>query len=256
MAWKFPKRKTRYDSPIDGDALSDNLHEFVSEAGKLNEHNFNGDKTVNKKNVQIPYRTNEGAAVSINNLFWTTDHRIGAKDDLHTYSYGTTSSGIMLSGHSYVPPYGPRGEEGIDTSTAKSIQNNPSWQPLKSITGTTQNSTMWIIASFCVVQTDEPYRGETEDVFDTGEFADGNFQFALRLNGSIIWETATMSAGEDGDPIANRELHGPANLTLDAIVPISAGPFTLDLVGRCTHSHDYARPQVITGDLIAIEFRR
>ena len=65
MAWKFPKRKTRYDSPIDGDGLSENFHGFISEAGKLNEHNFSGDNTVNNEKAQIPYRTNDDAAIII-----------------------------------------------------------------------------------------------------------------------------------------------------------------------------------------------
>ena len=107
-----------------------------------------------------------------------------------------------------------------------------------------------------MIQTFLPYNGEPESFFEDHTVADGNAQFALRLNGAIIWETATMAASEDGDPIANRELHGPINLTLDALVPITAGPFTLELVGRCTHSEDYATPQVLEGDLIAVEFRR
>ena len=77
MTWKFPRRKTRYDSPIDADALSDNLHEFVSEAGKLNEHNFSGDGTINNQNVQIPYRTHEGAAVAVTSEYWTSSSNIG-----------------------------------------------------------------------------------------------------------------------------------------------------------------------------------
>lgn len=254
MAWKFPKRKTRYDSPIDGEGLSENFHEFISEAGNLNEHNFSGDTTLSDKNVQVPYRTEEDAAVVVTYEWWrTAGHRIGKIDSFFTYAIDATP---FYGDHDYVPPYGPRNSEGMATSSAKSIRPSPSWQSLKSITGTTQNSTLWIMSSFCMLQTDPPFDPQTTSTLDDGTIADGNAQFALRLNGVIIWETATMSASEDGDPIANRELHGPANLTLDALVPVTAGPFTLELIGRCTHDDSYAIPHLLEGDLVAIEFRR
>tara|TARA_R100001163_G_scaffold64292_1_gene58191 strand:- start:393 stop:1187 length:795 start_codon:yes stop_codon:yes gene_type:complete len=264
MAWKFPKRKTRYDSPIDGDGLSDNFHGLISEAGKLNEHNFSADSTINDENAQIPYRTNDDAAVVITSQYWTNPlHRIGKPDTHGIYSPTSSSSsygkpfGVHAEKpHRMIPPYGPRELVAVNTKDAKSIKNSPSWQSLKSINGTMQNSSLWIIASVSLIQEDQPFQGEPESFFDKHTVADGGVQLALRLNGAIVWETATMAATEDSDPIGNRELHGPASPVLDAIVPVTAGPFTLELVGRCTNVEDFTVTYLLEGDLIAIEFRR
>lgn len=260
MAWKFPKRRTRYDSPIDGEDLSGNFHEFISENGKLNEHNFSADSTLSENKVQIPFKSDEDAAVAVTSTYWTTSHKIGKIRNPGSYlDTGESSFGrddYWVHDHDYIAPYGSRSSGTMNTLSAKSIKASPSWQRLKSIEGTTQNSTLWVISSFLFVQVNQPYNPVTEEYHNTGTFAKGNAQFALRLNGSIIWETATMAASEDDDPLANRELHGPSSLALDALVPVVAGPFTLELVGRCTHDDSYATPHVIEGDLIAMEFRR
>ena len=257
MSWKFPKRKTRYDSPIDADGISDTIHELTSEVGKFNEHNFSADSTINNSNVQIPHRSEEDAAVVISHTYWTTSGvRIGRPvSSLSVYGL-LPYEGVLYGGnHRFVPPFGPRSETG--TTSAKLVSSSPSWQSLKSVEGTAQNSTLWILCSFQMIQTKQGFRGESEGNFDDPKYgADGDSQYALRLNGSIIWETATMSASESGDPYANRELHGPASIALDALVPVTAGPFTLELVGRSTHDGFRSTPQIIEGDLMAIEFRR
>mgnify|MGYP003648536721 CR=1 FL=1 len=252
MSWKFPIRTTRQKSPIDIETVNDNFHEFVSEVGNLNEHNWSAQHTVNNKNVQIPSLIEKGAALRIHSKYWQADQQIGKIDSDGDYTGATELHGVPTDDHFYIPPYGP---SAITGATAV-IRNRPSWQVIKSISGTTQNALMWAVCSFFHFQESRSNVAEEAAQFDSGDFADGCAQYALRYNGAIIWETATGSAEPDNDPIADRELHGPAALTLDAVFPVVAGEFKLQLVGRCTDSDSYTIVRVPHGDLVAFEFRR
>jgi hypothetical protein len=254
VAWKFPKRSTRQKSPIDIETINDNFHEFVSEVGNLNEHNWSGDTTINNGVVQIPYSDPIEAAVKVHHEYWWENHNIGGEDFDDDYNIFTPrSDGIEVNSHAYVPPYGPPEVTGIVYSPL--VRNKPSWQRIKSITGTSQNSTFWIICSFFHYQADRPNDSEGADNFSEG-IADGVVQYALRHNGRIIWESVTGSAEPDNDPLADRELHGPAAIVLDALIPATEGDFRVELVGRCGSSIDYTPIYVPTGEIIIFEFRR
>jgi hypothetical protein len=253
MAWKFPIQNTRQKSPIDIETINDNLHEFTSEVGSLNEHNWSGTRTINRRKTQIPSTLSAGTALKIHHKYWTTQHRIGVVDSAADYSPATESHGVHTESHSFVPPYGPASAVGI-VSSAK-VRNKPSWQVVKKLSGTTQTALMWVTCSFLHTQNDRPHYTEEADSFDEN-VAKGCVQYVLRYNGSVIWETATGTAESDNDPIADRELHGPAAITLDAVIPVSAGEFKLELLGRCTNSEGFTTGHVVHGDLIAFEFRR
>ena len=265
MSWKFPKRKTRAESPLGVDAINENLHEFVSEAGALNEHNFNAKKPLCTQNSQIPYEDPDEAALVMHRKYWWCSHKIGAYDHdmyyfglLHTEKeeYGTIDIGSLgdASTRFFIPPWGYASAGGW-SGKGKKVQNSPAWQSLVSLEGTVKNCTLWIMASFSLIQSDEPFRKEREDQFNKG-YRDGSAQFALRLNGSILWETATGTADISNDPLAHRELHGPCSLTLDALIPVLAGPMKLELIGRVPDTSYYASPRSLSGDLLALEFRR
>ncbi len=257
MAWKFPIRNTRQKSPIDIETANDNFHEFISEAGYLNEQNWSATDRPSAQVSPIPTTPVSEAACQIHHTYWTTRHRIGSPDIDNTYDGSGTwaSADVEVDVHEYVPPYGPSGSVGLNVSSAPSVKNQISWQALKSLTGTTQSATMWIMCSFFMTQRDKGNRLEDEAYFDTGDIG-GTAQFALRYNGSIIWETATGTAEPDNDPMASRELHGPRAIVLDAIIPVQAGEFRLELVGRCPETKNYTTVRAVHGDLWAIEFRR
>ena len=84
----------------------------------------------------------------------------------------------------------------------------------------------------------------------------GAVQYGLRFNGAVIWESVTGTAEPDNDPYAERELHGPAALVLEAIVPATDGPFIVELVGRCSTNDDYSTSSIPQGEIMVFEFRR
>ena len=268
MSWKVPKRRTRSESPLGVDAINENIHEFVSEVGAFNEHNFNAKRALCTKNSQIPYEDPDEAALVMHRQYWWSSTNIGAYDiDMYYHGmaphgatgkdeYGTIDIGHIgdASTRIHIPPWGYASAGGW-SGKGKKVQNSPAWQSLVSLEGTIKNCTLWVICSFSFIQSDEPFREEYEHQFDKGK-RDGSAQFALRLNGSIIWETATGTADISGDPLSHRELHGPCSLTLDALIPTLAGPIKLELIGRVPENSYYASPRALSGDLIALEFRR
>jgi hypothetical protein len=84
----------------------------------------------------------------------------------------------------------------------------------------------------------------------------GGHQFALRLNGEILWETCTGSGEIDNDKFSELSFTGPKAVTIDAIVPVNAGEFVLEIVGRPTNLEYYCGGYVPHGELTAFEFRR
>ena len=252
MAWKYPLRNTRQNSPIDIETVNDNIHEFISEVGSLNEQNWSAENTLNNERVQIPHLVESEAALKIHSTYWHTNHSIGIEDsDGH---YGILSPlDIETATPNYVPPYGPSVATRMDE--ARNLANRPSWQNVATLSGTAQSCAMWVMASFFHYQVDWPNQAEFTEVIDD-ELVDGTAQYALRYNGAIIWESATGTAEPDNDPIASRELHGPCGITLDAIIPVTDGDFKIELVGRCVDVSAFTTIRIPHGELMAFELRR
>tara|TARA_R100000008_G_C3586215_1_gene172539 strand:+ start:1761 stop:2720 length:960 start_codon:yes stop_codon:yes gene_type:complete len=319
MAWKFPKRNTRRDSPIDIETVNENVQEFTGEAGNLNEHNWSATSPVCQKQIQIPANTGEDSAVKIHSKSWYSEHQIGAEmGPVHLANYTTrwenNPKANNALGDNYIPPYGPRNivfneldilspydesdqvvssslDFGIiedDYSSYDSycssqknycpiIDKKPSWQVIQQIDGMAQACLMWIVASFSLFQESTNIssfrnrggQGEDGGLYTFYNWARnsqwdglyngpniGGFQFGLRLNGEILWETVTGSGEPDNDAFSAMGLLGPCPITLDAIVPVSAGKFTLEIVARILRQENSCEGYVPTGELTAIEFRR
>jgi len=256
MAWKFPQRNTRKGSPIDIETVNDNFHEFSSEAGNLNEHNWSGDTTVAFGDNQIPsFELENQAAVKIHHVDWWEPHFIGFEDVADVWHAGAEDP--HLRHHDYIPPYGPTTHLGI--SGASKVNNTPSWKALKTLEGSAQASTLWIMCSFMHTQISMPNGLESAEDRESEESRNttrGAVQYGLRFNGAVIWESVTGTAEPDNDPYAERELHGPAALVLEAIVPATDGPFIVELVGRCSTNDDYSTSSIPQGEIMVFEFRR
>ena len=286
LAWKFPLRNTRQKSPIDIETVNDNIHEFTSEAGNLNEHNWSATTDVSDQNVPVPTSSEAEAALRIHHSYFYTVHSIGNED---LYDTGWSGASPTPDAHfvrsdltsDYKLPYGAFGASSISgisglsleesrlrpagvpgtTIDTPQLKNKLSWQRLHTLTGNTQSATMWMMCSFLMIQKDKPQGHDTSDALSEEgakekEYSFGSAQFALRYNGSIIWESATGTAEPDNDSYAFRELNGPRPITLDAIIPVVSGDFRLELVGRCANPGIFTPMAIVHSDLMAFEFRR
>ena len=319
MAWKFPKRNTRRNSPIDVETVNENIQEFTSEIGNLNEHNWSATSPICQKDMQIPANTGEDSAVKIHSKAWYSEHRIGATHTENFTPYKYKWDDNVQDNNSFrestIPPYGPRHrvflnlaqvslDGATDSKTSESfdygiiedayssydsycsaqknycptIEVKTGWQVIQRIEATAQASLMWVVASFALFQESLSWGefkmnrgggfsgGTVTTIREWGQNKAlsekyggpklGGFQFGLRLNGEIIWETVTGSGEFDNDKFSAMGLMGPCPITLDAIIPVSAGEFNLEIVSRILRQENACEGYVPTGELTAIEFRR
>jgi len=196
MAWKYPKHKFQSQGPMDIERMNENNLAVSQEAGRLNEQNVASN------------------AVSVAGNLSTDVHRFGY-DGYHVdpnlnpanaLSFNYTGS---LTGWTELP---------MDIS----------WEPVDSVYKETQNSTVFISMSF---QQAGDYSGAL-----TGYPIGPVPQYALRVDGSVIEESITQSVDYVEDLNADQAMPFEKAVTIEAIVSLTAGEHTFELVSRAPPS--------------------
>ena len=124
------------------------------------------------------------------------------------------------------------------------IPNTKSWTEVLAFEIQTESSPLWIIASF------------TQLYVTASAFLSG-LQFALEIDGSIIYESMTGKTGTDEEDYCLSPQYNRGT-SIDCIIPVVRGNHTARLVARRAGSIYNAdeRYFISSGELICIELRR
>ncbi len=124
------------------------------------------------------------------------------------------------------------------------IPNTKSWAEVLAFEVQTESSPLWMIASF------------TQLYITASAFLSG-LQFALEVDGSIIYESMTGKTGTDEEDFCLSPKYNRGT-SIDCIVPVVRGNHIVRLVGRRVGPIYNAdeRYFISSGELICIELRR
>lgn len=221
MAWRHPKYKHQAFEPVDPEEINENVREFSQEDADLNEHNW----------IALP----EGPCPVKIRIIDRTALTLVQEIRYTPYKLEESSSKYTMN------------TEFLDDSRRK-VKNNPGWTTLQNRKFSSDDSLLWIMASFQQVSQSLARGYGSEDLFAV--------QYALRVNNRIIQESMTDAYSDRDDKYATSANPGTSCFSIDALVPVSSGECTVELVGRCSDPDIYKDTRITTRELICIEIRR
>ena len=230
MAWRHPKYRHRGFEPADPDEMNENIRQFSNEDSQLNEHNWMaglpyGETAINR----IVDRTALDVSVEAH---WSR-HFLTSYDRYTKTTTGEASSGALLTG----------------PTDKKIVLNNVSWHRIMDREILASNSLLWVLASFQQVGGGNPYNPSLADTTQA--------QYALRVNGSVIYESKTKAFSLDNDKYGAMGPSGTVPFSLSAIIPVTSGPCKVELVSRVSDPRQMGgEVQITARELICLEFKR
>jgi len=215
MSWKYPEHPIKPSDVVEIDDLNRNLGEFAQElSGGLNEHNWKKDSFNSQDCADDVAMQVFGTRAGVNNA---TDPETAIGDFYR-----------LKSSHGWFP---------IESGLARAVKTNR-----LSIEATTPSCVLWVMASFQHHQKFAPSRGQA--------------QYAIRVDGTVIPESITggASAQTDQSHLFPTNIHNlpqgystlgfdaviPGaginqfyrSVSLDTMVPVTAGTHTVEIVAR------------------------
>lgn len=196
MAWKYPKHRNRAAQPMDLDALNTNFETVVQEM--------------------------QG---NLNEHNWAS----GAFTSPEAY----TKAAVLQIRQTYTevipmaPTVAPPANVGaVVSGTPYQVLDNYEWDDVVAQTVKTDATVLWIMASF------------QHSVSSVATTRRNGVMYALRLDGVVLVETIT-GGGErhtdaKGEGYDSDGTHMP--ITIEAVVPVVAGPHRIELVARMATS--------------------
>lgn len=222
MAWRHPKYKHQAFEPVDPDEINENVREFSQEDANLNEHNW----------AALP----EGPCPVKTRIIDRTALTLVQEIRYCPYKLEESSGGQYEIASEF-----------LDDSRRK-VRNNPGWTILQNRKFSSGDSLLWIMASFQQVS--------SSILIGWGSPSYFAIQYALRVNNRIIQESMTDAYSDRDDKYATSANPGNSCFSIDALVPVSSGECTVELVGRCSDPDIYQDTRVATRELICIEIKR
>jgi hypothetical protein len=218
MAWKYPKHRTRDAQPMDLDALNTNFETVVQEMqGNLNEHNWASGAFTS------PEAYAKGAVLRVRR---------------------TSNEVVPMAAYPLPSSEPPANVADVISGTPYQVLPNYEWGAVMSQTVRTDATILWIMASF------------QHSVSDYAGTARNGVMYAIRLDGIVLTETITGSGERftdaKGEGIDGDGTHMP--FAIEAIVPVVAGPHTVELVARMAATVG-GSPSLIGGDYWMIHNR-
>jgi hypothetical protein len=223
MAHIFPKNKFSSDTPIDPDEVNANVRVVTNEVqGRLNEHNWQQNAF---GTLDLPDKvTTVGVDSAFDRDMVFAWRKASVIVDHDLYDLACTRSGCGQSPGTTSAPV---------ITGAFEIPSGYGWSVVDSmdVTIATQASMLWTTASFQVFVF--RYNPTAITTFNPG------IQFAIAVDGSVLPGTVVGSLDRSNDPRGEGLACFAHGITMDAIVPVTAGLHKIQVYARMCSDIDY-----------------